>query len=67
MLQKEEQEDTENSLVAQYEPAVSRQLKSCIAFRWQEARVVVEAETENQGSVRSSSAKVQLKEQTRLD
>lgn len=32
VLQKEEQEDAENSLVAQYEPAVSRQLKSCVAF-----------------------------------
>lgn len=65
MLQKEK-EDTENSLVAQYEPAVSWQLKSCIAFRWQEAGAVVGAEAENQGSVRNSSAKVQLKEQTQL-
>lgn len=67
MLQKEEQEDTEYSQVAQYEPAVSPQLKSCIAFLWREAGAVVGAEAENQGAVRNSSAKVQLKEQTWLD
>lgn len=67
MLQKEKWEDTENALVAQDEPAVSRQLKPCVTFRWQEAGMAVGAEAENQGSVRSSSAKVQLKEQTRLD
>lgn len=67
MLQKEEQEDAENPPVAQDEPAVSRQPKSCVAFRWQEAGAVVGAEKENQGSVRNSSAKVQPKEQTQLD
>lgn len=35
MLQKEEQEDTENYLVAQYEPTLTQQLKPCIAFQWQ--------------------------------